>query len=130
MLRHGPDRHDHPEAMITIITYLLHVEFADGSVEHYVGSTKTHELRRRLRDHASGIGTKTTAEMYRRGATFYLVHAWIGFDRSVELALLRENKYQQYCPHCPQEHDGERPRVHQMFRLEGAPPMRVASLSF
>lgn len=113
-----------------MIIYLLHLQFPGGSCLHYVGSTHNREFGRRMRSHASGYGTSRTNVYYNAGAEFWLVKTWQREGRDLERLLLRQPDMRTYCSICSPPLPLPGANVRTMFRLEGAPRPKIASLSF
>ena len=111
------------------IIYLLHCEFGNGTCSHYVGSTLEREFRRRMRSHAGGYGTTRTGAIYTAQAEMFLVKTWRRPTRLAERVLQRHAELSTFCPVCSPPIPLPGTVVPPTFRLVGAPPAKVASLS-
>jgi len=111
------------------VVYLLHVEFSNNACTHYVGSTLEREFRRRMRSHASGYGTTRTGAIYEAHGELHLVKTWRTGSRDKERLLLRHPEVSRFCSICSPPLPFPGTVVPPTFRLAGAPPARVASLS-
>jgi len=109
--------------------YLLHIDYPDGTCDHYCGSTKAGEFRRRMRAHASGYGTTRTKAMYDKRPTMFLVRTWQRDNRTWEKTLHRQNDHAPWCSICSPWLAPLLSAVPAPFRLDGAEPPRIASLS-
>jgi predicted GIY-YIG superfamily endonuclease len=107
------DRRRATEALIPynpeIIVYLLHCEMPDGGAEHYIGSCRIDQYKRRMRMHAQGNGAEFTKKMYAFGARFYVALTWDKFCREFERQLLGIPNIGQVCPICSPSLRGPRP---------------------
>jgi hypothetical protein len=65
-------------------------------VQHYLGWTA--DLRRRLRDHARGRGSRVTQKAHAQGVGFVLARTWPG-TVATERDLRAEGP-RNLCPHC------------------------------
>lgn len=88
-----------PETPLPWIIYLLHFDVVTGS-KHYVGITEPPRLDARMREHASGRGSKTTAEACALGLTWKLAATFPTDDRSLEQKLQNYPRLDMFCPVC------------------------------
>ena len=84
--------------MKTNIVYLLHFENKLAHAQHYIGSTIN--LRRRIRDHASGASDVNIMKVIKnKGIRFYLARVWKG-DKQTERKLKKQGGACRLCPIC------------------------------
>lgn len=102
-------------------TYLLHFRNPKtGAVHHYIGWTQ-QPVEKRLRQHVSGRGCKSTAKLIADGYVCKLAHTWPGGNHGFELYVKAGykkpgNKIQNWCPVCGVNRVGL-PRVEDYERL-------------
>ena len=130
-MRQSPTHRHRTEApqLLMFIIYLLHCEFGNGTCSHYVGSTLEREFRRRMRSHAGGYGTTRTGAIYEAHAEIYLAKKWHRPSRFAERVLQRHPDVAKFCPICSPPLPLPGTVVPPTFRLAGAPPPQLASLS-
>ena len=111
------------------IIYLLHADYPNNTCTHYVGSTLEREFRRRMRSHASGYGTTRTGVIYNHQGEVHLVRTWKRPTRFLEQVLHRHAELPTFCSICSPPLPFPGTVVPKTFRLVGAPPVQIASLS-
>ncbi len=77
--------------------YLLHFSQRYRHVLHYTGST--HNLAKRLDQHAKGQGARLLAVVHAAGITWTLARTWAG-SRQRERQLKRQGGASRRCPLC------------------------------
>lgn len=83
-----------------LLMYLLHFEKPVDKRRHYIGSTRHDRLARRMHEHASGLGSKTTKTIIRAGGGFWLTRLWSISSRAEEYRRKRQGHYEYSCSIC------------------------------
>jgi len=87
----------------SISVYLLHFDDAFKGKQHYIGSTQTSRLARRMQEHALGLGSATTRRFVRESIGFTVARVWWSSSRDLEKTLKRGAHYTKFCPVCLKE---------------------------
>ena len=82
---------------MTGTVYLLHFHQPYRHAQHYIGWTTN--IKRRMRDHASGRGARLLAVIKEAGITWELARMWPG-TRARERQLKRRHGGARMCPLC------------------------------
>lgn len=80
--------------------YLLHFDQPVGVRLHYIGSARTDQLERRLRNHANGIGARLPRLAMEQGSGFTLSRLWMATSRDPERLLKENGHFKRHCPIC------------------------------
>lgn len=80
--------------------YLIHYEVPYRGKSHYVGSTETPLLMKRLHRHARGHGSHFTKHAGSVNERLLLAKVWFGNDRRLEADIKRAGRYPAQCPIC------------------------------
>lgn len=81
------------------VVYMLHFAHPVEPL-HYVGITTPARLDARMREHAAGRGSKTTAAACIAGLTWTLTATWHTEDRSLEKKIGGLRPLSGVCPYC------------------------------
>lgn len=76
--------------------YLLHMTYADGRLEHYVGYTNRLNSNARLKQHKEGKGSAPTKAAYVAGARIERVYVWPEATLAFESMLIAYSKKAGY----------------------------------
>lgn len=112
------------------VCYLLHFERPLGRARHYLGITRTDQLQRRLRDHATGNGARLTRAAVQRGVKIGVVRIFRRQSWEAERLLKRRGNLHRLCPVCQdRQRPGDWSLVPLVLESSKAPP-RWQGLTF
>jgi len=95
--KHPPHgRPGHPLGTV----YLLHFAKPLWGIRHYIGWTSN--LRRRIHQHANGLGSTTTRDFFTHNIPFTVARLWHNSTDLLEQQLIRAGA-DRYCPICGYE---------------------------
>ncbi len=81
--------------------YLLHFTDREGDASHYVGITTADRLDDRMREHASGRGSRRTAALLARTGAFHLTRLIKTYNQAVEQVWISLGpRVARHCPLC------------------------------
>lgn len=83
-----------------IEVYLLHFEPPLNRARHYIGSTTTRNMNRRMRDHTSQRGAKIVAAAIKNGCAIFQARIWTQQSRAFERRLKNNGHFEKLCPLC------------------------------
>src|SRR3954454_15646922 len=86
--------------MSTITIYLLHFDRDVHGKRHYIGSTKTENLHKRLRAHTMGYGANITTRASLQGVDNHLAATWTASTRDNEKRMKRNGHLKAHCVYC------------------------------
>jgi hypothetical protein len=82
------------------ITYVLHYEFPDGTILHYVGGTTPARLKERLREHRKATTRTRTTYLKALGGTFRLTGLFPGHTEAIDKCLSQTDGGRALCLIC------------------------------
>lgn len=92
------------------IMYIVHVQERSGAFYHHIGLTRREDLRKRLKEHRRGKGSKEIRRRRLEGATCQIAKldgdACLGLERLLKTAS-QHTLRMQICPICEATRAGD-----------------------